>query len=480
MSYPLDFQTWPDDRRNAWFADEARRVREAKSGGAAPAYSLSKPGARADGRPSSPGSIPRKRPTLTSGAKLLDMQFEPVRYVVPNYIAEGATILAGRPKLGKSWLALEMAIAVATGGTCLGGVECEQGDVLYLALEDNLRRLQSRMDRLMPAGTRGPANLDFATEWARANDGGLEDIRQWLVEHNNARLVIVDVLAQFRPARGGKEQLYDSDYGAVKALQALAMEFGVAIVIIHHTRKGGSDGDAFEKVSGTLGLSGAADTTLILDRDGNGCTIYGRGRDIPEIETAVSFDRDTCKWAILGQAAEVRKTDERKAILRALEEAEGPMSVKDIMLATESTNRNAVDLLLFKMAKAGDIDRAGRGLYIFPGKIAERNSERNDAPKSGAVGEPAPNLSANLSTPGKIGKKGKKLDEDKELQSVSEASNLSANLSEPDRERNSERSGEPAAAADLGNLSDLSHLSAPGKIDGKKDRGDGLGWEVEL
>ncbi len=65
----------------------------------------------------------------------------------------------------------------------------------------------------------------------------------------------------------------------IKGLQSLAMEYGVAIVVVHHTRKGSGDGaDAFEKVSGTLGLSGAADTTLVLDRDGNGCTLYARAR----------------------------------------------------------------------------------------------------------------------------------------------------------------------------------------------------------
>lgn len=405
--------------------------------------------------PGEPAGFSRKKPSLVSGAKLLNMEFQPVRYVVPRYVAEGATILAGRPKLGKSWLALEMAIAVATGGTCLGGVECEQGDVLYLALEDNLRRLQNRLDRLMPPGARGPENLDFATEWARANDGGLDDLRQWLVEHNNARLVIVDVLAMFRPARGGKEQLYDGDYGAIKGLQSLAMEFGVAIVIVHHTRKGGSDGDAFEKVSGTLGLSGAADTTLILDRDGNGATLYGRGRDIQEIETAVAFDRDTCKWSILGQAAEVRKTDERKEILSVLIDADAPMNPREISVAAGMA-RNNVDQLLYKLGKSGEIQKVGRGLYVHP--------ERRDL------------IDAHTSTPDKNDKKIRKGEgAPQEPGTSGSPAILPANGAIRNEGERDERKpqGNAALPAEHERASyHLTDLIAPHDLAGKKDRDD--------
>jgi RecA-family ATPase len=124
----------------------------------------------------------------------------------------------------------------------------------------------------------------------------------------NPRLVIIDVLMMFRPAGNRSDNSYEADYNAIKGLQALAGQFNVAIVVVHHTRKSGSDVDPFEKVSGTLGLSGAADAALILDRDGNGATLYGRGRDVEEVEVAVSFDKATCRWNILGAASEVRRT----------------------------------------------------------------------------------------------------------------------------------------------------------------------------
>ena len=306
--------------------------------------------------------------TIRSARDLRRREFQPIRYIVPGYIAEGCTLLAGRPKLGKSWLVLEMGLATATGGTCLGGIACEQGDVLYLALEDNERRLQRRIEKVLGPMQEWPERFHYATEWPRANDGGLEAIEDWILSAESPRLVIVDVLMMFRPASGGRDNQYEADYHAVKGLQSLASKYGLAIVIVHHTRKSGSDVDPFEKVSGTLGLSGAADTTIVLDRDGNGATLYGRGRDIEEIESAVEFSKETCRWHVLGQVTEVRRTDERSAILEVLHEADEAMGPRAIAVATGAA-RNNVDQLLYKMMKDGEIRKAKRGRYIHPDRL---------------------------------------------------------------------------------------------------------------
>lgn len=318
-------------------------------------------------------------PEIFSAATLRTKTFPPIAYVVPGYIVEGCTILAGRPKLGKSWLMLDIGLAVARGGFTLGSVRCPEGDVLYLALEDNQRRMQSRMTKILGAFQEWPARFLFATEWPRADQGGLEHIRRWIASAEKPRLVVVDVLAAFRSPRGRDATLYESDYAAVKALQQIASDTGVAIVIVHHLRKSGTESDPFEKVSGTLGLSGGADTTLVLDRDGNGATLYGRGRDIEEIETAVEFDRQTCRWRILGEAAEVRRTDERSTILAALHEAEEPMSPADIADAIRMPRNNAKQLL-FKMAKDGEVRklRGGRGRYIHPDRTDLDNHTPSD------------------------------------------------------------------------------------------------------
>jgi hypothetical protein len=250
------------------------------------------------------GRVESKAPSgLIDAASLQDQTFAPIKYVIPGYVPEGLTILAGKPKLGKSWLSLDWAIAVAYGGTAMESITCEQGDVLYAALEDNPRRLQSRMQTLLPdPHMRWPAGLQFATHMETLDQGGVEFVRDWIEAASNPRLVIVDTLQKVRGSRSDRETAYESDYKAVAALQALAAEKGVAIVLVHHVRKLDAD-DPIDKVSGTLGLTGCADTTLVLDRKGGGsCTLYGRGRDTEEIEQAVQFGKESCRWSILGCA----------------------------------------------------------------------------------------------------------------------------------------------------------------------------------
>src|SRR5262245_7648782 len=104
---------------------------------------------------------PKTTAPPTSAETLQHMTFPAIKYVVPGVIVEGLTLLAGKPKVGKSWLLLHAAIAVARGGFTLGDIHCIEGDVLYCALEDNLRRLQSRMLKLMGATQDWPARLRF-------------------------------------------------------------------------------------------------------------------------------------------------------------------------------------------------------------------------------------------------------------------------------------------------------------------------------
>lgn len=312
------------------------------------------------------------RLTSFNARDLMQMEFEPVRYVVPGYIAEGCTILAGAPKLGKSWLVLQAAVAVARGGTCLGG-QCEQGDVLYLALEDNPRRLkerlimQNRFDGLLRRGM--PECLQFETEWPQADRGGIAKIEEWLKAHPNAKLVIIDVLKMFRAARKGNKNAYDLDYEDIRPLTRLAGIYKVAIVVVHHTNKGAHTADPFDRVSGTGGISGAADATLTLERNEGGLVeLYGRGRDIEEIETAVSFDKTSCTWSVRGDAAEVSMSDTAAKIVRAMRDADEPMGPTAIA-AEAGLKPVIVRQHLPRLAKEGKIQKEGRGMWVIAGKV---------------------------------------------------------------------------------------------------------------
>ena len=331
--------------------------------------------ARADNRPS---TLPPMAKRIFTSAALQTMTFPPLKFILPGLVPEGATLLVSRPKFGKSWLALDIAIATAADRFTLGTLKPSAGDVLYLALEDGRRRLQRRITKVLPTfSIAWPQGLEMATEWPRADQGGLADIEQWLVAHPNARLVIVDTLAQFRKLSNGKGQLYPEDYVAISGLQKLASKYNVGIIIVHHDRKSEAD-DVFDTVSGTLGLTGAADTILIMKRQSGAVTLYVRGRDIEESEMAMQFDKTSCRWTILGTAADVHRSSERAAVLKALETAGADgLSVAEIMAATGSQNRNTTDVLLFRMAETGEVSRVKRGVY------ARNLTEPTDACKIG-------------------------------------------------------------------------------------------------
>ena len=293
--------------------------------------------------------------TITANA-LQAEEFPPLRYAVDGYLAEGVTLLAGKPKTGKSWMALDFAMAVATGGVALGSVTCRRDPVLYCALEDNHRRLQRRMRQLYGAVDHWPPGLHFATQVRRLDEGLVDDLREW-IEIHRPKLVIIDTFAGVRPQ--SRREGYDTDYAALSPLQVMAGEMGFAILVVHHLRKMPGD-DPFDTISGTTGLTGAVDAAFVLQRGKQGVTLYGRGREIEEMEQAVEFVAGT--WKVLGDAAEVRRSEERGAILEILEGADDPMGPKEIADALGWKTDN-VKQLLFKMHKDGEIEKQGRGRY---------------------------------------------------------------------------------------------------------------------
>lgn len=302
--------------------------------------------------------------TRTNTTIIMATQFEPIRWTVDGYVPEGFSVLAGRQKLGKTWLAIDWALAVATGGAAMGSIACDPGDVLYIDMENGFRRIQRRIDTLYPYGVARPdlSRLEWVTDAPTLDRGFIDALEDWRVSVADPRLVIIDVLQRIKPPGTSTRNSYENDYSAWAPLQRWATDHGIAVVGLHHTRKGGAD-DPLESLSGSNGLSACADTTLVLDRDGNGTTLYVRGRDVDEKETALAFSGGL--WSITGDAAKVRMTTERTAILSALEDATEAMSPGELSIAC-MVPRNNIDQLLFKMAKAGEVLKAGRGRYVHP------------------------------------------------------------------------------------------------------------------
>jgi len=336
--------------------------------------------AQADSALTRMGAAPNGRsgpPTFTA-ADLVRRTFADPRWAVPGVLPDGATMLVGAPKKGKSWLLLGLGIAIAAGGYALGNIPVERGDALLLCLEDNPRRLQERLWRILD-GEPASEGLHLVTEWPRLDEGADVALDTWLSEHPSTRLVGIDVLARLRPPSSGNGNLYQLDYSTLARLKTVSDAHGVALVAVHHSRKAGAD-DPLDTVSGTAGLAGAADTVLILTRekgraDGN---LYVRGRDVPEADYALGFDPVTCTWNLLGDAADYRLTAGRAEVLRLLRER-GPLSPKAIAEAM-GADRGTIRVLLHRMANAGQVLTAD-GLYWVPpatetpvtGETAEAN-----------------------------------------------------------------------------------------------------------
>jgi AAA domain len=319
------------------------------------------------------------RANVFSAAELRERAFPEISYVTPGLVPEGLSILAGRPKIGKSWLALDMAFAVASEppSYCMGDREPIHGNVLYAALEDNPRRLQRRIKKILTwSDVPWPERLHLATQWRRLDDGGVDDLREWGESVPGPMLVILDTLAGIRPERRGIESVYDGDYRALSEIHAWANKLGIAVIVLHHTRKLEAD-DPLDSISGSLGLAGCADTSLVLNRTAQGTTLYLRGRDIEEAEYAVSFDPVTCRWTILGDAAEIHRSETRGKVLAVLQEAKGPLSPAEIA-ANAAIGRNTIDQMLSRMKQSGEVINTRRGSYVAASRVDLVGGHKND------------------------------------------------------------------------------------------------------
>jgi hypothetical protein len=309
---------------------------------------------------------PRRKPTWRDDAftarTLQARSYPEIKFIVPEIIPEGLSLLVGRPKIGKSWFALDIALSIAAGRVCLGDKEPEPGDVLYCALEDNERRLKNRIRKVLPGSSAWPERLTLSTKWRRLNAGGVQYIADWASHVARPRLVLLDTLANVRPI--STQEGYAQDYKALTDVHRIANDLGIGVVALHHQRKVDAE-DPLDTVSGTLGIVGCADTTLILSSGKGGKTLYVRGRDIEEAEHAVEFDAATCRWRILGSADDVRRSDTRKKILAALLEHADVMGPREIAEASRLPE-SVVKVRLADMLRDGEVLKRGHGKYAHP------------------------------------------------------------------------------------------------------------------
>ena len=239
-----------------------------------------------------------KLETITA-EDLQNRTYEPTHFLVDELIPEGLHILAGAPKIGKSWLALWLCLCVAQG-QALWNFATTQGEALYLSLEDSFQRIQTRLFDLTEDA---PPTLHFAIMANTLKHGLEQQIEQFLAEHPTTKLVVIDTLQRVRSA-GSDSNLYANDYQDIGILKQLADKRHIAILLIHHLRKLHDD-DPMNMISGSTGLSGAADSTFVLQKSSrlaNIASLHCTGRDIPDRTLKLELGEDDHVWKLLADS----------------------------------------------------------------------------------------------------------------------------------------------------------------------------------
>ena len=251
--------------------------------------------------------------TITA-AELLDTTYQPLEELIEGMLSPGVYILAGASKIGKSWLVLQIAHHISTG-TPLWGRKTIKSDVLYLALEDTERRIQRRLLQICQGET---GNISFATEAEILGNGFERQVMDFLQEHPEARLVIVDTLIKVRQANS-TNNAYADDYATMTAFKRLADRYGVAILVVHHTRKKEAK-DIMDMISGTTGLMGCADGAMVLERPARrlpDASISMTGRDHQDARIQLRQNAQTMCWDFVGYEDEL-PPQSRDPVLQAI------------------------------------------------------------------------------------------------------------------------------------------------------------------
>ena len=240
-------------------------------------------------------SDPSYLPTITM-SQLYETVYESRLPIIDGLLYPGTYLFVGAPKVGKSFLMAQIAYHVSTG-QALWNYTVHPGTVLYLALEDDYRRLQERLSRMF--GVEGTDNLHFSTCAKQLGSGLYEQLQRFVQEHPDTRLVIIDTLQKIREV-GADRYSYANDYEIIGQLKVFTDQTGICLLLVHHTRKQQAD-DRFERISGTNGLLGAADGAFILEKEkrtGNTAVLEVSGRDQPEQKLILKKNMERLTWEL--------------------------------------------------------------------------------------------------------------------------------------------------------------------------------------
>lgn len=311
--------------------------------------------------------------------------FDPLMWAVPGLLPEGCFLFAGAPKTGKSWVALQIALAVATGGVLFGKIQVEQADVLYLDLESNQRRMKSRLSAMIGDEdwpSRG--SLMITNEIDRLPDL-VDRLDEWMVRKPTTRLIVIDIFENIRPddTQIKNVNLYRLDYNAIRLLTRWADAYHVTILMLHHTNKMHSPDNQFHRISGSTGLTGATSGAWVMGHTGvDEYVLKVQGRDLENSDDLfLKWDSFLCRHQLVGNGALYSISDERKTVLAILDDDQ-EWSPRD--LAAESGKTvTSIDKLLRALIADRLVEKSSYGKYVKVHRRITYGLEIGQTPQSG-------------------------------------------------------------------------------------------------
>jgi hypothetical protein len=311
-----------------------------------------------------PPEEPKPKGRRTTGAVVGRKVYPDQDWLLEPILPKGLVILAGDPKTGKSWMALDLAMAVADGREVFGGYKPVKAKVAYLALEDTERRLSKRINTI--SQDYDLSGLILQTTIERYDQKGIDDLVILLKEEPGIKLLIIDTMGRFSPRANKDMAAYDNDVRWLNGLQKLAEAYGLCLLLVHHLRKAAST-DPYERILGSTAIMGTMDAAWILDRKRGetNATLHITGRDLETQEIAMKFQPETCQWLSLGDASVFQMSEKRMNILefvRRVNEPVGPAAVAESLGLTQDSTRQEMR----RMAEKGQLTKVGPGRYIAP------------------------------------------------------------------------------------------------------------------
>ena len=251
---------------------------------------------------------------VINSMELTDVRYPRIDWIVKGLIKPGLSVLAGAPKIGKSWMVLQLCLAVAKGES-FWGAPTRQGAVLYITLEDSEMRVQERILRITDEADE---NLYITLNCPALGDELMQYISLFYKQHTDLRLIVIDTFQKIREQ--ANQMSYAGDYADVSAIKKIADALKIGILLVHHTRKLG-DSDFINEISGTNGIAGSADTLMILKKEKRterNALLSCTGRDIEDREIELNLDRETCVWNVVSDSVKEEPKEIPPTMLRLI------------------------------------------------------------------------------------------------------------------------------------------------------------------